>query len=70
MGTVGNASKPCGLLNICGYYDQLVAFLEHAVSERLIRPEHRDMILVHESPHELLHTFAAYRAPQVRKWID
>lgn len=62
--------KPCGLLNICGYYDYLITFLDHAVSERLIRQEHRDMILVDKSAERLLKNFAAYRAPEVQKWID
>jgi uncharacterized protein (TIGR00730 family) len=62
--------KPCGLLNVCSYYDGLIAFLDHAVRERLVRQEHRDIILVDESPEGLLTKFAAYRAPKVRKWID
>ncbi len=62
--------KPCGVLNVCGYYDGLIAFLDHAVQERLVRQEHRDMILVDTSARNLLAKFATYRAPTTKKWID
>jgi uncharacterized protein (TIGR00730 family) len=67
---LGLHHKPCGLLNVCGYYDALLQFLDHAVSERLMRAEHRDMILVDESPQTLLSRFETYRATAVEKWLD
>src|SRR5690606_23334523 len=30
---LGMHQKPCGLLNIAGYYDQLAGFLDHAVDQ-------------------------------------
>ena len=62
--------KPCGLLNVCQYYQRLVDFLDHAVSERLVRVEHRSMILVDKSPKALLKKFEAYQPPVVDKWLD
>jgi len=62
--------KPCGLLNVCQYYQLLVDFLDRAVSERLVRVEHRSMILVDESPEALLKKFEAYQPPVVDKWLD
>ncbi len=46
--------KPCGLLNVCGYYDRLMAFLDHAVEQGFIKREHRSIMLVDEHPEGLL----------------
>ncbi len=67
---LGVHRKPCGLLNICGYYEKLIEFLDQAVSERFIRPAHRSMILIEENPAALLEQFEAYEAPVVGKWMD
>ncbi len=62
-------AKPCGLLNVAGYYDGLLQFLDHAVSQRLLAPENRAMVLADEDPEALLDAFEAYRAPSEVKWI-
>ena len=67
---LGMHQKPCGLLNVCQYYQRLMDFLDHAVSERLVRMEHRSMILVDESPEALLKKFETYQPPVVDKWLD
>lgn len=67
---LGMHQKPCGLLNVCGYYDRLINFLDHAVAERLVRQEHRDMILVSYTASNLISAFQTYHAPKVEKWID
>jgi len=46
--------KPCGLLNVCGYYDRLVEFLDHAVEQQFIKPENRLMIEVDGTAEGLL----------------
>jgi uncharacterized protein (TIGR00730 family) len=68
---LGLHHKPCGLLNVCGYYDRLIAFLDHAVAEQFVRAEYRAMALVDEEPDRLLAKFAAYRPPEIDKaaWI-
>jgi uncharacterized protein (TIGR00730 family) len=66
---LGLHAKPCGLLNVAGYWDRLVAFLDHAVGERFVKEANRAMLVVNEDPAELLDRFAAYRAPTVTKWI-
>src|ERR1700730_3012720 len=38
---LGLHAKPTGLLNVLGYYDSLLRFLDHAEAERFVRPEHR-----------------------------
>lgn len=51
---LGFHQKPCGLLNINGYYDHLIAFLDHAVAEGFVKSSHRDALLVSDSPSALL----------------
>jgi uncharacterized protein (TIGR00730 family) len=66
---LGFHQKPCGLLNIAGYYDQLFAFLEHAIDQRFVREEYRPMIMMEETASDLLDRYQQYQAPSVRKWI-
>ena len=57
---LGFHQKPCGLLNVRGYYRNLIAFLDHAVAERFITDVHRAMLLVAEEPERLLERFEHY----------
>lgn len=66
---LGIHSKPCGLLNVNGYYDHLGAFLEHAIEQQFVKAEYRAMLMISADPSDLLDRFASYRPPQVRKWI-
>jgi len=67
---LGFHEKPCGLLNVNGYFDGLFAFLEHAVEEQFVKPVYRQMLILEERPERLLERFESYRAPHVRKWVD
>ncbi|HXG67464.1 MAG TPA: TIGR00730 family Rossman fold protein [Blastocatellia bacterium] len=67
---LGLHRKPCGLLNVEGYYDPLLAFLDHAVAERFVRPEHRSFILADSDPERLLDALMSYQPPTLHKWID
>ena len=67
---LGIHRKPCGVLNIHGYFDGLLTFLDHAVTERFLRIEHRAMVLVDADAERLLERFEGYRAPAVARWID
>jgi uncharacterized protein (TIGR00730 family) len=51
---LGIHRKPCGLLNVKGYYDHLLGFLDDAVSQGFIEPAHRELILVAEQPENLV----------------
>ena len=66
---LGLHEKPCGLLDVDGYFAELYGFLERAVAEGFVREEYRPMIMRDDSAGRLLDRFAAYRAPRVRKWI-
>ncbi len=67
---LGLHAKPCALLDADGYFAQLLAFLDHAVDERFVRPQHRAMLLVDDAPERLLDAMVRYRAPHVEKWLD
>ena len=67
---LGIHRKPCGILNIGGYYDSLLQFFDHAVAEGFLRPQHREMLLVDDDPATLVDRFATWEAPAVHKWID
>lgn len=69
-GQLGFHRKPCGLLNVAGYYDHLNAFLEHAIDEAFVKTDYRPMIMVENDPVRLLQNFRDYRAPRVKKWIS
>lgn len=64
-------NKPVGLLNVSGYYNNLIKFLDHTVEENFIKPEHREMILVDENPKQLLEKLSTYSPPNIDKadWI-
>ncbi len=55
---------------MAGYYDGLVAFLDHAVAERFVTPDHRAMLVMGEEPAAVLEAFTSWRAPDRPKWID
>jgi uncharacterized protein (TIGR00730 family) len=67
---LGIHSKACGVLNVRGYYDHLSAFLDHAVDEAFLRPQHRAVLTVAADPVELLDRLAAFEPPTVAKWLD
>ena len=67
---LGLQAKPLGLLDVRGYFAQLAGFLDHAVRERFMTPEHRDMLVIEERPAALLEAFAGWSAPARGKWID
>ncbi len=66
---LGLHRKPCGLLNVCGYYDSLLALLDHAVQERFLRPENRALVLADEQAGPLIDRLLSHEPPYVDKWI-
>lgn len=67
---LGYHRKPCGVLNVRGFYDRLTGFLDHAVAERFLKPEHRATLLVESDADALVARLKTHRAPEVSKWID
>jgi uncharacterized protein (TIGR00730 family) len=66
---LGLHSKPCGLINVDGYFDHLLSFLDKAVSEGFMKQAHREMLLVSETPEDILNQAAAYKPPTTEKWV-
>ncbi|WP_411887435.1 TIGR00730 family Rossman fold protein [Hydrocarboniphaga effusa] len=67
---LGSHRKPVALLNVAGYYDGLLGFLDRCVSEAFVRPGHRDMLIVADKPDALLQRIESYRAPDSSRWIE
>jgi len=67
---LGLHTKPLGLLDSRGYFAQLVAFLDHAVAERFLTVEHREMLVVEQRAEAMLEAFRRWRPPARSKWID
>ncbi len=67
---LGIHSKPSGLLNVCGYYDGLLAMLDHAVNERFLRPAHRALVLADSDADSLLQRLASFSPVQTGKWAN
>jgi len=61
--------SPCGVINVGGYFDHLLAYLDHAETEGFLRPENRQMLLCAEDAAGLIEKFEGYQAPQVEKWV-
>jgi hypothetical protein len=60
---LGFHPKPCGLLDVDGYYAPLVRFFDHATAERFVRPEHRALLVVDERPARMLARLRAHVPP-------
>ena len=67
---LGLHRKPFGLLNTAGFYDPLLAFFDHQVTERFVRSEHRELIIAHAEPEILLDALATTQVPNLDKWLD
>jgi uncharacterized protein (TIGR00730 family) len=67
---LGEHGKPCGLLNVAGYYDPLLAVFDRMVDRAFLREEHRGLVIVEEDPSALLERFENYEPPGTIKWID
>jgi uncharacterized protein (TIGR00730 family) len=69
-GQLGLHAKPCGILNVGGFFDPLLAFLDRLVEQRFVRPEYRAMLLVSGDANGLLTDMAIQRPAYAPKWID
>lgn len=67
---LGLHHKPCGLLNVAGYYDPLRTFLDHTVRENFVHSTVRGMLMVEEDPEALLERFATYQSPRMKQWVE
>jgi uncharacterized protein (TIGR00730 family) len=66
---LGIHAKPCGVLDVAGFFAPLTALLAASTSAGFLRPEHRDMIVIDPSPPSLLDRLDAWAPPTVQKWL-
>jgi uncharacterized protein (TIGR00730 family) len=67
---LGYHRKPSALLDVNGYFERLVAFLDHAVEERFVTAVHRRMLIIERDPDAVLDRLAAAPLQNVSKWMD
>ncbi len=65
---LGYFNKPCILLNTNGYYDHFIAFMDNMVANKFLKPIHRDMMLVADTPEEVLELIDSYQVSYAPKW--
>ena len=67
---LGLHRKPCGLLNAQGYFDRLLAFLDHTIDEGFVRPQNAELIVVASTPGDLLDRLESPLPAPIEKWLD
>lgn len=67
---LGLHDKPCGLLNVAGFYDPLLAMFDRAVEQRFLRAEHRGIVRTGDSVADLLDRMAGDHPWRGEKWLD
>jgi uncharacterized protein (TIGR00730 family) len=67
---LGYHRKPCGLLDVAGFFEPMSGFIDHVVSEGFLQPRHRAMLLIEREPEALLDRMADYLPPPTEHWID
>jgi uncharacterized protein (TIGR00730 family) len=67
---LGIHEKPCGLLDVDGYWQPLISLFDAAVAEGFVQAEHRSLVLTERDPELLLDCMASYKPAQTKKWIE
>ena len=67
---LGEHKKPCGLLNVAGYYDPLLTVFDRMVEVGFLSESNRALLLVEGDPERLLKRFDHYEPPKIAKWVD
>ena len=67
---LGMHAKPIGLLNVAGYFDSLLRFLDISVKKHFVTSQHRDLVIVDGTATSLLDLLWQYEPVVLDKWID
>jgi uncharacterized protein (TIGR00730 family) len=67
---LGIHAKPCGILNVNGYFDPLLMLLETATRQRFLLPAHRDLVVAEADPAALIERLGSWTGGTVDKWLD
>lgn len=62
--------KPVALYNVMNYYDGIIQFIDHAVSQGFIRQEHRDNIIISDDPEVLFRELSKHKSVDIKQWIE
>ena len=68
---LGIQKKPCGILNVGGYYDKLLEFIDHMIDHEFVKSDYRELIKIDDTPEGLIEQFNAYTPVTVdkAKWV-
>ena len=67
---LGIHEKPCGILNVNGFYDQLLQFFDEVTKEGFIKSTHRSMLVCESDPEQLLQKLLSTKIKYTPKWVD
>jgi uncharacterized protein (TIGR00730 family) len=67
---LGIQSKPAALYNVAGFWDPLLRLLDHAVTEKFVRPEHRALVVTVDRAEDVVSRLESIEVPSLGKWID
>jgi len=67
---LGMHNKPCGLLNVDGYYQHIVQFLDYAVEQDFLKPKHRALLIVEAESGRLLDRFEQFISSHAAQRFD
>ncbi|MBE6342501.1 MAG: TIGR00730 family Rossman fold protein [Lentimicrobiaceae bacterium] len=62
--------KPVALYNVMNYYDGIIQFIDHAVSQGFIRKGHRDNIIISDDPEVLFRELSKHKSVDIKQWIE
>lgn len=62
--------KPVALYNVMNYYDGIIQFIDHAVSQGFIRKEHCDNIIISDDPEVLFRELSKHKSVDIKQWIE
>ncbi|MEM6892411.1 MAG: TIGR00730 family Rossman fold protein [Bacteroidota bacterium] len=68
-GQLGLHQKPVGILNVNGFYDDLIQLMDTMVEKGFLKEVYRKIVLISDSADDLLAQMQNYEAPKVGKWI-
>ncbi|MBO6936495.1 MAG: TIGR00730 family Rossman fold protein [Deltaproteobacteria bacterium] len=67
---LGIHAKPCGVLDVAGYWSPLLSFLDRAVDQGFVTQLSRDLLMVGDDAGRLLDRFASFEPAPRRRWLD
>ena len=70
LNQLSEIDKPAGLLDVNGYYQPFMAFIDHMIGQRFLPPEHRNGIVIAPAPDALIDGLASFRKVTVPKWLE